>query len=125
MTSSLSLLPYVTFAWFSADPVQSKRNISRSISSNAVADLIVDRLRAACLLFGVPRTADGPAVRLVAGRGPLSAAAAGQLADRLAGLTCRQLEYQFDEHLLCGETVSAAAAAAAPGMRAALRAVGT
>ncbi|XP_037094913.1 terminal uridylyltransferase 7-like [Pollicipes pollicipes] len=43
------------------DPIQSKRNISRSISSSAVADVIVDRLRAACLLFGVPRTAEGAA----------------------------------------------------------------
>ena len=88
-----------------SDPVQCKRNVSRSISSGAVADLIVDRLRAACLLFGVPRTEDGPAVRLAASRGPPPPEAAARLAERLAGLSREQLRYQFDTHLLCGETV--------------------
>ncbi|XP_043225053.1 terminal uridylyltransferase 4-like isoform X2 [Amphibalanus amphitrite] len=84
------------------DPVQSKRNISRSISSAAVADVMLDRLRAACLLFGVPRTADGPAIHLVAGRGPPPAAAA-RLAALLEGLSAEQMQYQFNRQLLCGE----------------------
>ena len=87
------------------DPVQTKRNISRSISSSLVADLIVDRLRAACLLFGVPRTAAGAAVRLLARRGPPPPAAAARMAQRLAAIPRDQLLYQFDKHLLCGETV--------------------
>ncbi|KAF0297648.1 Terminal uridylyltransferase 4 [Amphibalanus amphitrite] len=84
------------------DPVQSKRNISRSISSAAVADVMLDRLRAACLLFGVPRTAAGPAIHLVAGRGPPPAAAA-RLAALLEGLSAEQMQYQFNRQLLCGE----------------------
>lgn len=93
-----------TVLYRSPDPIQPKRNVARTISSSVVTDVIVGRLRAACLLFGVPRTASGAAICLSADQG--AASDADIMVETLQKIPEQELVYTFDSQLLCGQTVS-------------------